>query len=338
MSLSLGEKLRQAREGRGISISEVSEQTRISSQYLECIENDDYKPLPGGIFNKGFVKSYARFIGFDEQEAMSDYAKLVTSNAAAEQELSSYRPEVLTDDQTSGSMVPTIIFAGIILALMTGGILFLVNYLQEQTGQTRAANTAANGNRQIETAAITPSDLPTAAEPIRLEFKSLGERISVKSTIDGKVASEEVQPGSVRIYIANESLKLSYYRGFADRLQLTLNGKPIASPRPPARGNSIEFEINRENLARIWSSGELNPLEASPEPSLPLQPQTVATPTPEVTETATPVPSPSPRITPRPTASAVATPTPSASPTRAATPPANAIRPRQTPSPTQTPQ
>lgn len=344
MSLSLGEKLRQAREGRGISISEVSEQTRISSQYLECIENDDYKPLPGGIFNKGFVKSYARFIGFDEQEAMSDYAKLVASNAVAEQGESSYRPEVLTDDQPSGSMVPTIIFAGIILALMTGGILFLVNYLQEQSNQTRAANRATNVNKQIETPAPTASGLPTAADPIRLEFKTLGERVSVKSTIDGKVASEEVQPDSVRTYVANESLKLSYYRGFADRLQLTLNGKPIASPRPPVRGNSIEFEINRENLARIWSSGEIAPPEASPEPTLPPQPQTVATPTPEAAETATPVstplPLPSPRITPRRPVNAIAspTPTPSASPTRTTAPPANATRPRQTPSPARTPQ
>ena len=69
MSLTLGEKLRQAREERGISIREVSEQTRISSLYLEAIENDNYKTLPGGIFNKGFVKSYAKFVGFDEQEA-----------------------------------------------------------------------------------------------------------------------------------------------------------------------------------------------------------------------------------------------------------------------------
>lgn len=46
MALTLGEKLRQAREERGISISEVAEQTRISSLYLEGIEADDYRTLP----------------------------------------------------------------------------------------------------------------------------------------------------------------------------------------------------------------------------------------------------------------------------------------------------
>ena len=60
MSQTLGEKLRAAREERGISISEVAEQTRISPHYLASVENDDYKTLPGGIFNKGFVKSYGK--------------------------------------------------------------------------------------------------------------------------------------------------------------------------------------------------------------------------------------------------------------------------------------
>ena len=82
MSLTLGEKIRQAREERGISISEVAEQTRISALYLESIENDDYRPLPGGIFNKGFVKSYAKHLGLDEQEALQEYAALLSSTSA----------------------------------------------------------------------------------------------------------------------------------------------------------------------------------------------------------------------------------------------------------------
>ena len=68
MSMTLGEKLRQAREDRGISLSEVAEQTRISPLYLESIENDDYRNLPGGIFNKGFIKTFAKYVGVDEQD------------------------------------------------------------------------------------------------------------------------------------------------------------------------------------------------------------------------------------------------------------------------------
>ena len=84
MSSTLGEKLRQAREERGFTLSEVSEQTRISSLYLESIENDDYRILPGGIFNKGFVKSYAKFVGINEQEALADYASILARSETAE--------------------------------------------------------------------------------------------------------------------------------------------------------------------------------------------------------------------------------------------------------------
>src|SRR2546423_13813149 len=113
MSESLGEKLRQAREEKGLNLADVAEQTRISSLYLQSIENDDYRTLPGGIFNKGFVKSYAKFVGINEQEALQDYSQIVSEAANNEEtaDLRPYRPEVLTDDGSSASMTPTIILA-----------------------------------------------------------------------------------------------------------------------------------------------------------------------------------------------------------------------------------
>src|SRR5438067_4518549 len=127
MSLSLGEKLRQARESHSYTISEVSEHTRISPLYLESIENDDYSILPGGIFNKGFVKSYAKYVGVNEQEALLDYANLITQGeSAAVEEQRAYRPQVLSNEGHGRSMVPTAIAAILILAIMTGGIYLLL--------------------------------------------------------------------------------------------------------------------------------------------------------------------------------------------------------------------
>src|SRR4051812_38839401 len=129
MSLSLGEKLRQARDERGISVSEVAEQTRISPLYIKAIENDDYKPLPGGIFNKGFVRSYARYVGFDESEALQDYADLMAANEISQEvDQSIHHSQVWTDDQSPRSTALTIIFALIILVLFAGGIVLLIRY------------------------------------------------------------------------------------------------------------------------------------------------------------------------------------------------------------------
>jgi cytoskeleton protein RodZ len=266
MSLTLGEKLRQAREERGISISEVAEQTRISSLYLQSIENDDYKPLPGGIFNKGFVKSYAKFIGIDEQEALDDYAKLTADwESRNPSDVRTYRPEVLTDDRSGGSLIPTIIFAGIILALMTGGVLFVVNYLRNQPA-TPAVNTVANtANTDRIGGTETPAQPATPSfDEIKVEFKATREKISVTANIDGAQRTQEVGAGETAEFTAKENMKLSYYRGFAEMVEFKLNGKAITPPAPPARGNAVTVDLNKQNVAEIWQAGDFSPTGGQP--------------------------------------------------------------------------
>jgi len=70
---AFGERLRREREMRGISLNEISESTKISRRHLEALESEDFDALPGGIFNRGFVRAYARFVGIDEEQAVADY-------------------------------------------------------------------------------------------------------------------------------------------------------------------------------------------------------------------------------------------------------------------------
>jgi cytoskeleton protein RodZ len=72
---AFGERLRREREMRGITLAEISESTKIASRHLESLEKQDFDSLPGGIFNKGFVRAYARFLGIDEDQAVADYCQ-----------------------------------------------------------------------------------------------------------------------------------------------------------------------------------------------------------------------------------------------------------------------
>lgn len=263
--------MRQAREERGISISEVAEQTRISPHYLDLIENDDYRTLPGGIFNKGFVKSYAKYVGIDEQEALQDYTSLVaTQEGVPPDDPKTYKPEVLTDERTSSSMLPTIIFAAIILGLMSWGIFALVSYMQNQPSEpaanTGAANTfVANTNANIANTNTAPA--VTAVNEIKVEIKPLVEKINISSVVDGKRLSEDVLQNAPKTYTGQQSVRISYYRGFTpDKIQITVNGKQIKPPAPPARGSTLTFEVNKENVAQILQSGEFPPSDAAPTP------------------------------------------------------------------------
>lgn len=264
MSLTLGEKLQQAREARGITISDVAEQTRISRLYLECIENNDYRTLPGGIFNKGFVKSYARYVGVDEQEALQDYTRLITEQQGEQgDEPKTYKPEVLTDERNSSSLI-TIIFAVVILVLMTFGILKLVTYLQTEQALPAVNNSNTNSNANVSSNSNSNVAVSSANE-IKFEFKPLTDKVNVTYWTDGgKMISKDVSPGEPLVLNPQQSLKISYYRGFtADKVQITLNGKQVAPPNAPAKGSNNVFEINKNTIAQILQSGQITSVDAT---------------------------------------------------------------------------
>ena len=71
--LSLGEELRQARVSNGITLDEAQRATRISRRYLEALESDDYAALPAAVFARGFLRSYAQFLGLDANALTADF-------------------------------------------------------------------------------------------------------------------------------------------------------------------------------------------------------------------------------------------------------------------------
>jgi transcriptional regulator with XRE-family HTH domain len=273
MSLTLGEKLRQAREERGTSISEVAEQTRISALYIESIERDDYRTLPGGIFNKGFVKSFARYVGVDEQEALQDYARLVANqDNQIVDEPKTYRPEVLTDDRhASSSKLTTIVFAGVILTLMVAGILMLLRYIEPVSTQP-ATDTATGANANSIANITLPNTNTAVVSPVgavsmndlKVEFRALTAPVSLVSTTDGVRQSGNVTPDAPRILQPKKSLRLSYAKAQSRNVQLNINDKTIVLPTENPNRNVIEFEINEENLKQIWESGQISRAAAAP--------------------------------------------------------------------------
>ena len=70
---SFGEDLKRERELRKISLREIAESTKINVRYLDALENNDFKRLPGGVFNKGFVRAFAQHIGVDEEVMVNAY-------------------------------------------------------------------------------------------------------------------------------------------------------------------------------------------------------------------------------------------------------------------------
>src|SRR4026209_1304690 len=73
---NFGASFRKARESAGLPLEKIASETRISTRFLAAIENEDFHLLPGGVFNRGFIRSFAERVGLNPDQALSDYDKL----------------------------------------------------------------------------------------------------------------------------------------------------------------------------------------------------------------------------------------------------------------------
>jgi cytoskeletal protein RodZ len=163
MAESIGEKLRLAREERGIALRDISEQTRISIRYLEAIETDDYRRLPGGIFNRSFIRAYAKFIGYDEHNALEDYARTLRERGESDDEGSKvHQSLVYTDDGGSHSRSPVknLLLAILILAALSAAVWAGLHFYQKSQ-RGRGANQPGMHKTPLKVAIVNGSDFMT---------------------------------------------------------------------------------------------------------------------------------------------------------------------------------
>jgi len=264
MAATFGEQLRLAREARGITLREISEQTRISTRYLEAIESDDYKRLPGGIFNKSFIKAYAKYIGFDEKEALEAYARTAREQGTSPDDVVStpYQPRVYTDGNSRSPLV-TLILTVLILAILSLGVYAAMHWYQrregvatgdqqdaaQQGGQTGQAAPSANASTAPATNAAPSTTTP--ASGFTVQIKAKGESVWTRSRVDDAVASELVlQADESREFKPTQKVSVLFSRSKANALEVSINNRP-ARVTPEPRGNLVEIVITKDNYAQL---------------------------------------------------------------------------------------
>jgi len=138
MAASIGEQLRLAREERGIGLREICDQTRISVHYLEAIETNDYKRLPGGVFNRSFIKAYARCVGYDEREAIEGYTRYLREHDDSSDDVNTtpMHSKVYTETPATRSPILTVVLSVLILALLTAAALAALHWFQKRAQST----------------------------------------------------------------------------------------------------------------------------------------------------------------------------------------------------------
>lgn len=253
-----GERLQRDRELRGLSREEISAATRIGSRFLEALENEQWERLPGGIFNRGFLRAVARFLGLDEDDLIAQYDVAITEHQA--QVEASANPPVPQEKAKTSSR--RFVVLGLIGAFC-GMVLFATSWFgwrwreqspRQAASRSDAALSAVPAASQPEAPALAASNkntggsgsavlAPTAA-PAETTIRALelkieaGKETTVSVSADGsKVFEGSMIAGQSRTFTAQETIDISAED--AGALLLELNGQTLAPLGPPGqRGNA----------------------------------------------------------------------------------------------------
>jgi cytoskeletal protein RodZ len=229
--LSLGNELKRAREERGITLHEIANATHIGVRFLQAIENDSYDILPGGVFNRAFVRKFAKQVGFDEQQAMKLYEEQLEEMGGEPQRRYYTGLDDLDARPTSGN---GLLFSLLALIVLGAGAYLAYEYFNASTGPQ-----PADANQNLAPATPTPalnvSPSPTAlsstaqaaelqATGLKLQLIANSQQCWVKVERDAEKPEEAtLQPGDAREYTANEKIVLNL--GNYPALRITINGR-----------------------------------------------------------------------------------------------------------------
>jgi len=229
---SLGDAFRAAREARHLSLSDVSEQIYIRSIYLQSIEDEDWKSIAAPVYVRGFIRTYARFLGLDSEAAVEHYNELLGDRAGG-----------LAGPLGSGpppSPGPSIWvwLAGAAALALVGFVAY--NYIQFQQSNGAAAHLAkptlaptAAPVSQATLAPIvaTPTPKPSVSSLGTAAGGTLVVRVRqdswVQVSVDGVQQLSTILPaGTEKVYRGKTA---SVRVGNAGGIDLLVNGKDVGS-------------------------------------------------------------------------------------------------------------
>ena len=189
-----GDRLRREREMRGVSLEEIAESTKIGTRSLRALEDEDFEKLPGGIFNKGFVRAYSRFLGLDEDQTVADFDNAWKEYDAAR------RPALVpeTEEENDESKSGWFLAAALVLLLVLSGVWY---FLRRHNGLTTPEQAIAQPQpAQVDNSrpATPPVETAPASPPVEASQSSSTQAVSGEKTpVQSSTAKPTSAPDSI---------------------------------------------------------------------------------------------------------------------------------------------
>jgi cytoskeletal protein RodZ len=216
---SVGEFFRQVRETKGLTLDEVAIKTRIHPDYLKALEESNFAKLPEQVFAKGFVRSYARSLGLDEDDAMRRFTVSAGAFYNKHEERERLRQQQVEDERKRKANRKAVIAAAGVAVL--GLVLLLtreqgsVSVMRSETDASRAKAAREADRRGKTDAAADRAVKPHASAPAAAASGQAGKPSSLPTpaTTSDPLAGLPVEGGTsadTAMVLALEASELSW--------------------------------------------------------------------------------------------------------------------------------
>jgi cytoskeleton protein RodZ len=238
---SFGELLKREREIREVSLNEVTVATRIPAKFLEALENQDWEKLPGGFFNRGFVRAVGRYLGLDEEHLLAEY-DLARGEEQAE---SPAVPESRIPSPPKW-LVAVAVLA--ILLCVAGAVAAGVYEWRRYTAHrdSKQSFDSSTSSQPEPTSGLpslmvdvtpTASLVSTASSPLDLSVSTYAAT-HVRVLADGKLLLDtNLSAGENRRFSAGQRFEVT--AADVSAVLLELNGQTMSPPREPGASGTI---------------------------------------------------------------------------------------------------
>jgi cytoskeletal protein RodZ len=267
--MSFGEELKRAREALGTPLRDMATRTKISVANLEALEKGDFKRIPGGLFGRSFVRTYALEVGLDADAIVNRFAEELTEAERIDAERRRARQPAITldDKQFLERQRRAFLFlrTGIVVAVLAAvlAVTWVVRTIWfappgaavPPATETVASPPAAAAPEPVAPAATDAAPVPVTAAPaapstaaIILDATFSGDSL-VTIGLDGtSQGARTYRAGeTARFEAASEILIDTNNAGV---LKLVINGRP-AKPLGAA-GAHVRTRLTKDNLAQFY--------------------------------------------------------------------------------------
>jgi len=272
---SFGERLKKEREKRGMTLEEVSGVTKISVRNLRALEQEKFEQMPGGIFNRGFVRAYAKHLGLDDDQVVADYMEAagesVPAVAAPEIPAPPHAPEraaapAHSQPEGSSAQVPWAALIGLVV-LGTVVLGFWSYHSHRKAAENPTAVEPGSASHLAEVPGSTPdaaasnadpSAVPAAtASPSQTALAVAGgfdvslrahDEVWLSSAVDGKPPSESIMEDGQSI-VVHASDRAILKVGNAGALDIAFNGQKVAVRAAEGEVRTLTFTASGLQVA-----------------------------------------------------------------------------------------